>query len=247
MTASSKPAAKTSPHARFIPREEIAAVAVWKFSAVDGSDEALATQAKTAPQAPPACSPTEQDLPEQLLHAVRAQAYVEGFTQGQQAGGQAVRDALELPLRKSADETAQRLAQLLHHSREQLRQSEEQIAQHLLELACDLARQVLRQELQSKPQHLLPLITEALTQLIDDGLPVTVRLHPGDLVLLQGPLQEALSGSKPQLLADASISPGGCLIETAHMGIDATLEKRWLRAIGNLGLNTSWNPENADV
>jgi flagellar assembly protein FliH len=27
----------------------------------------------------------------------------------------------------------------------------------------------------------------------------------------------------------------------------ATIEKRWLRAIGNLGLSEPWNPADADV
>jgi flagellar assembly protein FliH len=37
------------------------------------------------------------------------------------------------------------------------------------------------------------------------------------------------------------------VIESATMAVDATIEKRWARAVGNLGLNTNWNPENADV
>jgi flagellar assembly protein FliH len=139
------------------------------------------------------------------------------------------------------------MAQLLHNTKEHLQRSEEQISRHILELACDLARQVVRQELRSNTQHLRPVIAEALSQLVDDGLPATVRMHPGDLALMKGALQETLASPTPEFVADTSISAGGCLIESASMAVDATIEKRWQRAVGNLGLQSDWNPENADV
>ena len=64
---------------------------------------------------------------------------------------------------------------------------------------------------------------------------------------MKGALQETLNSPVPEFVADASISPGGCLIESATTAVDATIEKRWSRAVGNLGLDASWNPENADV
>ncbi|MDG5977893.1 flagellar assembly protein FliH [Hydrogenophaga taeniospiralis CCUG 15921] len=207
---------------------------------MDGSDEAAAPQIEADGH--------HIDGPvQQALNEVREQAYAEGFAHGHDAGSQEVRDALEATVRKTAEETAVRMAQLLHTTKEQLTRSEEQISRHILELACDLARQVVRQELQVNTQHLRPVIHEALSQLVDDGLPATVRMNPGDLALMKGALQEALSGPRPEFVADASISPGGCLVESPSTSVDATIEKRWMRAVGNLGLDTPWNPENADV
>jgi len=83
--------------------------------------------------------------------------------------------------------------------------------------------------------------------LVDDGLPATVRLNPDDLVLLQGSIEETLGQHKVELVGDVSISPGGCVVESPSTTVDATIEKRWTRAVGNLGLETPWHPENVDV
>jgi flagellar assembly protein FliH len=235
MKASSKPNA----HTRFIPREEIDGCSAWRFSAMDGSED---TPAVSEASAPVPDSPSAA-----VLHEVLEQAHAEGYALGHAAGGQEVRDALEASVRKTAEENAVRMAQLLHNTREHLQKSEEQISRHILDLACDLARQVVRQELQCNTQHLKPVITEALAQLVDDGLPATVRMNPGDLALMKGALLENLGQSAPEFVADSSISPGGCMVESGSTGVDATIEKRWMRAIANLGLDAPWNPENADV
>ena len=46
-------------------------------------------------------------------------------------------------------------------------------------------------------------------------------------------------------LAQALPAPGGCLVQSPSSAGDATIEKRWARAIGNLGLSLEWNPEAA--
>jgi flagellar assembly protein FliH len=238
-----KPSSKsTNPHSRFIPREEIDGVAAWHFSAVDGSDDSPAAAMTDGSD-----SGSGEGVTSEVLQEARQQAYADGFARGRDAGGQEVRDALEATVRKTAEETAVRMAQLLHNTREHLKKSESQISRHILELACDLARQVVRQELKNDPLHLKPVISEALSQLVEDGLPATVRMHPGDLAMMKGALLETLASPVPEFVADASVSPGGCLIESATMAVDATIEKRWSRAVGNLGLEATWNPKDADV
>jgi len=242
MMASSKPAPKSNPHSRFIPREEISEVSAWHFSAVDGSDQQPEPVTAIEDQSEP-----DNTVLEQALQAAREQAFAEGFAHGHAVGEKEVREALEAHARKSVEENAQRMAQLLQNTRDHLKQNEEKISRQMLELACDLARQVVRQELRQNTQHLLPVISEALAQLVDDGLPATVRMHPNDLALMKGALQDSLGDQCPELVADNAISPGGCLVESASTSVDATMEKRWMRAIANLGLEKAWNPENADV
>ena len=225
---------KSDPWSRFIPREEIDGVAAWQFDAVDGSQPATAADSGPA-------------LSEDALHDIRQQAYAEGFAHGHDAGSQEVRDALEAPLRHQAEEAGVRMAQMLQSTRNSLIRSEQQISQHILELACDLARQVVRRELRADHEALKPVIDEALRELIVDGLPATVRMNPADLQAMGGALRETLASPVPELVADPAISPGGCVVETASTSVDATVEKRWARAVGNLGLNTPWDPEDADV
>lgn len=235
MTASYKPP-KSSPQSRFIPREEIAAVAAWSFSAVGGSDEAR-------PPVAVVMEPEKERAKEAALADTRQQAYTEGFHHGHNAGSQETRDALEATVRRSSEETGVRMGQLLHSMTDQLIASEQLIARQILDLACDIARQVVRQELQGNTRHLRTVIGEALETLVEDGLPATVRMHPEDLALVKGALLETLGDNAPDLVADPAISPGGCLIQSPSSTVDATIEKRWARAIGNLGLSVEWNPE----
>jgi flagellar assembly protein FliH len=229
---------KSDPYSRFIPREEIDGVAAWQFAAVDGSDQrpVLATEPGAAASAP-----------EARLAEAREQAYAEGFQHGHDAGAQSVRDAMEATMRRTAEETAVRMAQLLRTTREHLKHNEHDISRHILELACDLARQVIRQELVQHPVQLQGVVSEAMAQLIDDNLPATVRMHPADLALMKGALLETLGDPAPDFVADPNITPGGCVVESRTNSVDATIEKRWLRAIGNLGLSEPWNPADADV
>ena len=229
---------KNNPHSRFVPREEIDGVSAWHFSAVDGSEDHVALSSDSD-AAPP--------IDEAALKQAAEVAYAEGYAHGHEAGGREVRDALEATVRKAAEETAVRMAQLLHNTRDHLQKSEDQISRHILELACDLARQVVRQELHSDPGHLKPVIAEALAQLVEDGLPATVRMNPSDLALMQGALNENIGKSPPAFVADPNITPGGCMIESPSTSVDATIEKRWARAVGNLGMEVEWNPGNADV
>lgn len=229
---------KSSAYTRFVPREEIEGVSAWHFSSMD---EGQADRAEPPPveAEPVEAQPSVQELLEK--------AYADGFAHGHDAGSQETRDALEAPIRQAIEDTGVRLGQLLHDARDHLVRSEDQIAHQLLELACDLARQVIRQELRHSPQALKPLIGEAVAQLVEDGLPATVRLHPDDLAVLESPFRENASGPMPELVPDPSVSPGGCIVSSASTTVDASIEKRWARAIGNLGLEGPWNPENADV
>lgn len=241
MTASSKPPAKSSLHSRFIPREEIDAVAAWSFSSMDAGQTVPAPLAEPEPEPQP---PIDLEL---MLQEARQQAYAEGFQHGHDAGSQETRDALEAVIRRSAEETAVRMGQLLHSMGDQLIAAEQHIARQILELSCDLARQVVRQELKVNTRHLRAVIGEALEQMVEDGLPATVRMNPEDLALMKGALLETLGENAPELVADPDISPGGCLIQSPSSVVDATIEKRWARAVGNLGLSLDWNPEDADV
>lgn len=234
MTASSKPAAKpaskTSAYSRFIPREEIDAVASWRFSSMDSD---LAPLEPSEPGEPSAAESAN-------LQAEREQAWAEGFARGREEGERETRAALEAPMQQALEANALRMGELLHGMADQLLASEQKISRQLLELACDIARQVVRQELKVHTRQLRTVIGEALEMIVDDGLPATVRMHPDDLALMKDALIETLGENAPEFVADVSITRGGCLLHTPSMEVDATVEKRWARAVGNLGLSVDW-------
>ncbi len=215
---------------RFIPREEVQEATAWSFDAMDDKGHKAQADAD-APQA----------MPEVDLEALRQQAYNEGFAHGRQVGEKETRDALDAPLRRTAEDAARRLAQLLTHAADELAASEDRLSEQLLELACDVARQVVRRELSQPLQAVRAVVDEALAATVHDELTRTVRLNPLDHALLLNHISGLLDSERVKLVPDDSVSAGGCVLETATGTVDGTLEKRWTRAVANLGLKSRWD------
>lgn len=242
MTASSN--AKNSPYHRFIPREEVEVFSPWEFQSMDGKPPKGSTAAAPVIEAPPA----PPELPAPDLDLIKQQAFDEGYAQGEIAGAQATREALDAPLRRTAEDAARRLSLLLQNAEMELHRADEHLAEQLLQLACDLARQVVRRELEQPQEVLKAVVQEALSQTVDDHLKRTVRLNPMDLALMQNHLSELVAGGNVHFVAQDGLSAGGCVVETPACTVDASIEKRWARAVANLGVKAEWNPaEQGDV
>lgn len=220
-----------SNYSRFIPGEEIDAVAQWRFGAVDAAAMLLEEQARTR-------------ILEEQAETFRQEGYVQGVVDGSVQGhGQAMLEAQEQVnafLNNQGQDIARQLATLVESAHAQLDAAEQVAARGMLDLACELARQVLRHEISINPNALLPVIREALTPLIADSKSAVLKLHPLDMDMLQDVLRADYPNLPLTLLADASISRGGCLVQSAGTQIDGTLEKRWARAVGQLGLDLPW-------
>ena len=215
---------------RFIPGEEVGAVAQWDFSAVDTASILLAAQADS-----------RQEAAEQARDdAMRQEGYAQGFAQAQAQAVLETQHRIAEFTRNQGDEAAQRLAAVFAATSMQLQQSEQAIAQGVLELACEVARQVLRQELSVNPNVLQPAVREALGMLLADSKSAVVRMNPLDLEVLEEPLRAEFSNLSLTLLADARVDRGGCLVESAGTVVDASVEKRWTRAVATLGLSVPW-------
>lgn len=217
-------------YSRFIPGEEIGAVEQWNFGAVDTASLLLAAQVKVR----------EQALDQVKSDAIKQEGYAEGFAQGRaQATLEAQRQMRDY-VANEGRKAAQSFAQLFVSAQTQLADAEQVMARGVLELACELARQVLRHELSVNANALQPVIREALGLLVTDSKSALVRLHPLDLEVLEDVVRAEYLNLGLTFLADATVSRGGCLVESTGTVIDGTVEKRWLRAIGTLGLNSPW-------
>lgn len=220
-------------YSRFIPGEEIDAVAQWRFGAMDTASLLLKEQAQEREQ-------QARDAEAAHNEALRQAAYAEGFAQGHaQALVEAQRQINEF-ISTQGQQTARELAAVIEAARAQLDGAEQVAAQGVLDLSCELARQVLRHEIATNPNALLPVIREALAALFSDSKKVQVKLNPLDLEMLQETLKAEFPGMAMLLLADASLERGGCLVESAGTVVDGRLERRWSRAIGQLGLQMPW-------
>jgi flagellar assembly protein FliH len=229
---------KSNPHSRFVPREEIDGVSAWKFSSMDGEEEEALPEV-----AAPEADPMDHAAVQEALEA----AYQQGYAEGHETGVNETRAAMQDEILRVTDATAVRMGELMHNVTDQLLSNEQTIARQILDLACELARQVVRQELKTNTGHLRAVIGEALEMMIDDSLPSAVHMNPNDLVVMQKSLLETLGENAPEFIADPAVSPGGCLVKSPSSTVDATIEKRWARAIGNLGLDASWQREDSDV
>jgi flagellar biosynthesis/type III secretory pathway protein FliH len=98
-------------------------------------------------------------------------------------------------------------------------------ADQVVGLAFAVARRVLRREVEADPAVALPLVRELL-QRAAAGTHVTVRLSPRDHAVLSAhdalPESAGLEGVHFRL--DATITPGGVLVETAAGGLDGRIE-----------------------
>jgi flagellar assembly protein FliH len=94
--------------------------------------------------------------------------------------------------------------------------------------------------LSTNPNALQPVIREALGVLAADSKAALVRMNAVDMDVLSDVIRKEFSGLALTLLADNSMTRGGCLVEAAGTVVDGTLEKRWSRAVARLGLESAW-------
>lgn len=221
-------------YTRFIPGEEIEVVQQWRFGAIDTAAQMLAAQVKARE--------AEQDVAHQ--ESVRGEGFQAGFTAGVAQGRAQAEGELQQRmadfLATQASDSAQHLAALFASAQSQLDEAQQTMAQGILQLSCELARQVLRQELSVNPNVLMPVIREALDLLGAEHKSAVIRMHPADMDVFQGLISAEFSGMALSLRSDPALQPGGCTVESAGTVVDASLKKRWQRAVATLGLTTAW-------
>jgi flagellar assembly protein FliH len=103
---------------------------------------------------------------------------------------------------------------------------------HAVELAAAIAERVCRRELSREPEISAEWIREALTMAAGSGT-VVLRLSPDDHASL-GPQVEAIASrlggiGQVKVVADPSVSAGGCRVETEFGSLDQQLESQLRR------------------
>ena len=219
---------------RFIPGEEIGDVEQWHFGAVGEPAEKKVSKQEvlSAERALLATSVVRQ--------AGHSEGFSEGYTQGHAQAVLETQKQITDYIEHEGRETAQRFGQLLSSVQVQLDLSEKVLSHGVLTLACEIARKILRQEISVNADAVLPVITQGLALLIDDGKNSKIRLNPLDFEELKERLSVEFSEISLTLVADPSVACGGCLIESRDTIVDGTIEKRWSRTLASLGLQSDW-------
>ena len=215
---------------RFIPSEDLGAARQWSFGSVDFDEEAARRAVER-----------ERAQAEQAREA----SYANGFEDGLAAGREeSSRDMAEF-MRVSGRALQERIDGLLGQLGDELERSREAMAAQLVDLACEIARQVVRRELATQPDQVVDVTREALGLLVQDSSPRVIRLNPDDLALMQAAREPDAARDHPEsplvLRADPDILRGGCVVESAGSVIDATVQRRWQRVLGRLGMDRPWS------
>ena len=164
---------------------------------------------------------------------IREQARAEGFQKGEAEGYQT-------GLRRGHEETrvgAERLARAAAKLESGLGALDAEVAEELLALAIELAREVVRQEISARPDTLLAVVREALTQLPHQH--AAIYLHPEDASLLRSYLGDQLAHAGHRIHEDFKLARGDCLLESGGTQVDATMAMRWRRVLARLGISVT--------
>lgn len=219
---------------RIIPNERVQRAVRWQFGAMDapgrisaGSDHPLR-----------AAQAAQQQHEEQAL--LRESAFQQGLAAGREQAAQMATELAEQFVRDSAEAGLRSLQRACETLAAELQTLRGDLAQQVLALSTAIAQQVVRSAVR-EPDALRPVIAEALAMLLDDAAPRLVYLHPDDLALLPS-WPDAADGAQPPVLlrADAALARGDCRVVCNGRVIDATLERRWQRAVARLGLHAPW-------
>lgn len=153
---------------------------------------------------------------------IKKSAYTEGYTEGEKAG-------LELGNRQLSpviDNFGQALTELDNVKKKIYLNAEKKT----LNLAMAIARKIVSHEIQSNPEVLLGIIQEALDRVVDNE-DITIRLNPEDFKYINDSKQALRNMvdhyANITFKADASITGGGCLIETKMGEIDARIDRQF--------------------
>jgi type III secretion system HrpE/YscL family protein len=136
--------------------------------------------------------------------------------------------ANEEGLRQGRDQGAQELCEIVGRASTRLAQIEAQVEPQLRELALRIARKILGRELASRPEGVVDIVKQALSEKARQRREIYLRVHPEDLRYIRenkAALLEVLSRAKEiGLREDPEVERHGVIIETDAGTIDAQLE-----------------------
>ena len=164
---------------------------------------------------------------------IKVKAEEEGKRKGFQNTEQIIRQELEKKLTSLMPALKAAVNQISEARHDLLREWE----RNLLALAAAIAARMARQTMEKTPEVMLPLMREAI-QLAAASPTMRIRLNPADWEALKPQIERLVRELAPvaqaEITADASISRGGCRVETQFGVIDEQLEVQAKRIVEEL-------------
>jgi flagellar assembly protein FliH len=152
-----------------------------------------------------------------------------GVLQAEAAGyaaGLARAQAEQQPRLAQLNAQVERFGAHLNQLAEPLRLLDAAMERSLLALALAIGSQLARRTLRQEPAQIIAIVRECLKQLPHASRDVRVRLHPEDATVVRAQLAPVAGEHAWTLIDDATLTRGGCLIESEHSQLDARFESR---------------------
>lgn len=211
---------KTPSSSRIVFAEDLSGAAPWRPGPLGGEQ----ARGPTAPEPSAPAEPTYED----------------GLRDGFDKGLEHAREMTAEALRAQQADIAEQAAQLMGAFTGQLAALQQTLADSVIELAIEIARSATGTAIRIDADLISPAVHEALATIIDEQAKPVVRLNPYDASLLSEQLAPLLAARGAHLVPDASVSRGGCLVDTPRTHVDASMQTRWRRALAALGHDDAW-------
>lgn len=185
------------------------------------------------------------ELAESQVESIRKQAHDRGFEQGQRQGLEKASELIEQRAKELADKAVrENLATTLPAMQSAVSALVVERDRWLTEwestavrLAAAIAHRLINRHLELDPNGSKEMLRNAL-QLAAGSPQIRLRLHPEDAVRLgeygADVVRAMASCGQAQVIPDASLSRGGCIIDTQHGTIDAQIETLLQRIVSEL-------------
>ena len=237
MTSSDRPKPKNvpspndgrDPHSRFIPREELKGFASWQPGSIGGGPAPQSNVHRRVEE-------PRVDVAEQIaaqMRATRQAGYQDGYRDGLVA--------LDGFKQSYAAQITAEVGLLTGTIGLQIDDLHQDMARALAVTATNLARQVVRSELATRPELIAQVAEETVDAIGHAARHLTLRVHPQDHGLVAQGAGLQIANGQLRLVADHTLTRGGCLLESEVGVIDATLEARWERALTSVGVEADWH------
>ena len=152
---------------------------------------------------------------------IETEAYVRGFNQGEKAGYDSARKKIEPVLQGLTSALA---------ALDQIRQARHRGAEkEIVELSLAIAKKVIHREVTCDPAVIVS-VTKAALEKAGEQEGLRIKMSPSDIDFLnridfnEQEFTDHLGGL--HIVADETLQPGGCVIETDCGDIDARIEKQ---------------------
>ncbi|MCD8377217.1 MAG: hypothetical protein LUB59_00350 [Candidatus Gastranaerophilales bacterium] len=104
----------------------------------------------------------------------------------------------------------------------------EKIAPNILELGLDIAKKIIKHEIKTDPQIVLDTVMDVIGTLSKNEPKIVLRINPIQVQYIKDTLPEQVRllgmETKLSVLADESITEGGCIVQTNNGMVDASIE-----------------------